>query len=328
MKRILSAVCMFLIFTGARANLPESGWYWNPQASGSGFNIELQDDKLFLSAFTYDTQGRNVFYTAGGVFNVNASTLTSTMYATSSGQCFGCPYSAPVTTALAPVEVYFPTTRTARVRVFLSPGTAEINLVRFNFGYPNGPTHEHLGVWSILEEGVGVYFGESLNMRSACAQSGLIDSFCGERFGSSQRVAVGARAAAGSSLFIVLLDSSTSYYSRYIYVNDTNRWFGISATYLKTSATPPADYGLSFIGSRLSGPSTANQIGLSQPEVLEDPKLLSDDAYMADRAMRSKAGNRQVEAEVEKALRALPPGTIERLSDDLAKSLQQSKLND
>ncbi|MBK7144692.1 MAG: hypothetical protein IPH76_05600 [Xanthomonadales bacterium] len=313
----------------ALANLPESGWYWNPAASGSGYNIELQDDKMFMSAFTYDSQGRAVFYTAGGVFNVNTSTLNSVLYVTSGGQCMGCPYVAPVSTALAPVEIYFPTTRTARIRAFFSVGTAEINLGRFNFGYALSPAHEHLGVWSILEGGSGIYFGEALNMRTTCTLTNLIDSFCGERFGSASRVAVGARVAAGSSLFMVLLDSSSSYYSRYIYVNDTNRWIGLAATYLKTATPPSSTSGLDFIGLRISGPSTSNQFGWALPDVPTDPKRSAGEEQMRQRAEalagKSGAHGGLVPPEVARALESVPQEALDQVTAELVRALDSAK---
>ena len=37
----------------AAAFFPEPGFYWNSGESGSGYAIELQDNFLFLSAYTY-----------------------------------------------------------------------------------------------------------------------------------------------------------------------------------------------------------------------------------------------------------------------------------
>lgn len=331
MNRFWFAILALFFAANVKANLPESGWYWNPQAGGSGFNIELQDDKMFMSAFTYDTQGRSVFYTAGGVFNVNASQLSTTLFVTANGQCLGCPYVAPVTTAVAPVEVFFPTTRTVRIRVLFPSGTAVINLVRFNFGYAASPQNEHLGVWSIIKEGLGSYFGEALNMRTTCTFPNLTDAFCGERLGSSSRIALGARAAVGSSIFLILLDSSESYYTRYIYTNDTNRWTGLSTVYLKTATAPDAGSGLYFIGTRLAGPSTTNQIGLAVPETPVGVAGFDGDAdaTMAKLAIASAmpagASQLQLPPEVLSMIKALPEDQVRDVTNALARELNSGK---
>ena len=44
------------------AVLPDGGWYWNPAEAGRGFNIEIQDNLLFVAAFVYDVQGKPVWY--------------------------------------------------------------------------------------------------------------------------------------------------------------------------------------------------------------------------------------------------------------------------
>lgn len=322
MKRWLLGLVFLLSFGQASAILPESGWYWNPQASGSGFNIEVQDDKVFVAAFTYDSQGRSVFYTIGGVLNVNTGVLSSTLFVTANGQCLGCAYSQPTTTAVAPAEVFFPTTRTARIRVFLPGGTAEVSLVRFVFGYGTSRAQEHLGTWSILTEISGVFFGEALNMNALCTLPNLSDTFCGIRLGSNANAAVGA-SIPGTNAFMVLLDSSASYYKRFIYTNDTNRWFGLSTTYLKTSATPPADSGSAFVANRLSGPSTASQIGLSADDSEVSPLFLDETnaKQAADELAKASDDLDDLPESVRAVIKSLPQHEIDRISERLADSL-------
>ncbi|MBP7624307.1 MAG: hypothetical protein KA763_10095 [Xanthomonadales bacterium] len=324
MNRWLLALVLFLSFGHAKAVLPESGWYWNPQSSGSGFNIEVQDDKIFVAAFTYDSQGRSVFYTIGGVLNVNTGVLSSTLYVTSNGQCLGCPYNQPTTTAVAPAEVYFPTTRTARIRVFFPGATAEVSLVRFVFGYGTARAQEHLGTWSALNEILGVFFGEGLNMNALCTLPDLVNTFCGSRLGSTSSVAVGA-SVPGTNAFVILLDSSTSYYKRFIYTNDTNRWFGLTTTYLKSGAVPPIDSGSTFIANRLSGPSTANQIGISSDNN-ENVSLAADefDAKQASYDMtKLKSDMDDLPPDTRSVIKSLSEDEIRRISAGLAAALSK-----
>jgi hypothetical protein len=52
-------ILMFAVLSvNAHAILPDGGWYWNPTESGRGFNIEIQNNVLFVAGFVYDAQGK------------------------------------------------------------------------------------------------------------------------------------------------------------------------------------------------------------------------------------------------------------------------------
>jgi hypothetical protein len=46
--------------------VPDSGWYFNPNESGRGFNIEIQGNTLFMAGFIYDTAGNPIWLGATG----------------------------------------------------------------------------------------------------------------------------------------------------------------------------------------------------------------------------------------------------------------------
>jgi len=41
----------------------QSGWWWNPKESGTGYFFEVQGDKVFSASFMYDTNGNPTWYT-------------------------------------------------------------------------------------------------------------------------------------------------------------------------------------------------------------------------------------------------------------------------
>ncbi|CAH9019740.1 hypothetical protein [Candidatus Nitrosacidococcus sp. I8] len=77
---------------------PENGWWWNPQQSGSGYNIEVQNDTLFVATFVYDNQGQPTWF-SGSANNLSSSdsTVIVALQKSEGGACLGCTYTAPQT---------------------------------------------------------------------------------------------------------------------------------------------------------------------------------------------------------------------------------------
>ncbi len=76
----------------AQAYQPEPGLWWNPNESGSGFTIELQDNLLVFTGYLGETNGLPVWYTSAGFLNGNALYEGDLLRFTNS-QCAGCSYS-------------------------------------------------------------------------------------------------------------------------------------------------------------------------------------------------------------------------------------------
>lgn len=98
--RVLAAVCFSLaaaVSLPAQAYTPESGTWWNPNESGTGIFIEVQDNFLVAAVFTGDAQGRPVWYTATKFLTGNAL-FDATLDLTTNVQCPGCSYPGPGTT--------------------------------------------------------------------------------------------------------------------------------------------------------------------------------------------------------------------------------------
>ena len=55
-----------LVAAPAQAYTPESGIWWNPAESGSGYVIEIQDNFMALGYYGGDAQGRATWWTSAG----------------------------------------------------------------------------------------------------------------------------------------------------------------------------------------------------------------------------------------------------------------------
>jgi hypothetical protein len=70
--------------------IPAVGLWWNPNESGSGYNIDVKNGLLVATIFTYKANGDPQWYITSGPIVDNIFTGTINMY--SGGQCISCPY--------------------------------------------------------------------------------------------------------------------------------------------------------------------------------------------------------------------------------------------
>lgn len=149
-----SLALLTLLPFSAQAFTPESGFWWTPTEPGSGIAIEIQDNYLFMAAYSYRPNGTATFYTAQGTLNGNAR-FVGELASFQGGTCIGCPFTSPTPAPGAgPVEILFDTERTGRLRW----GGRELRIERFGFylkraGDPAGASPEvvkMLGEWSLV----------------------------------------------------------------------------------------------------------------------------------------------------------------------------------
>ena len=87
------------VFGAGQADfLPESGWWWNPAESGSGYSIEVQGNNLFFVGFMYDAAGNPVWYFSAGPMTT-VTTYSGALQQFSNGQTLTGAYKAPGTPA-------------------------------------------------------------------------------------------------------------------------------------------------------------------------------------------------------------------------------------
>src|SRR3984957_11319412 len=78
---------------------PASGYWWNPNAPGSGFVIEVQGNEMFLASFLYAADGQATWVASNGLLT-SPTTYSGALITYTGGQTLTGPYgSAPTPTA-------------------------------------------------------------------------------------------------------------------------------------------------------------------------------------------------------------------------------------
>lgn len=252
---MFAAFCV-IAWGPASAILPDNGWYWNPAESGRGFNIEIQNNVLFMAAFVYDAQGQGMWLVTGGPMSSD-HTYSGDIFQTSSGQCIGCTYGgSPQETRYGTVSVNFTSPMTATISINGVPINVQREAYGLDFSNPATPL---LGEWATTEGSTDfpVYFAERITLAYAQSLSSGLTAV-GQMSGDSARPAVGSYFA-DAGTWAILLDASTSYYRFY-----TFRFVGFNlvegnvSTYLK--GTSPSG-SLPFVAYRIkSGALVAGQL--------------------------------------------------------------------
>ena len=96
------------IFGGTGAEFqPYSGWWWNPDESGSGCSVELQGKHLFIVGFMYDDAGQPIWYYSAGLMTTD-NTYSGLVLQFANGQTMTGPYKPPSTPVpVATVNIKF-----------------------------------------------------------------------------------------------------------------------------------------------------------------------------------------------------------------------------
>jgi hypothetical protein len=251
MKEILLAI-LALASQSLLAINPETGLWWNANESGRGFNIELQDNTMVITGYVFNSNGTQLWFLSAGPYNQTTNTFTGPMTSFTGGQCITCTYrpATAVTPSLGNMTINFPTTSTATMTW---PG-GTVALKRTIYGVAEN-IEKLRGLWTFSagEFSSGLYSGEWINL----TPKSITDPTLGAVIqGSIQggRVAVAARNAAGTE-FIVLVDSSTSYYHLYRIQTEylgTREALGLWWIYLKTSQ--PTGTGTLAFGNKVIAP--------------------------------------------------------------------------
>lgn len=294
-KRLAALALAFACACGgatAATAPPLDGIYWDPHQSGRGYAVETQDETMFIAIYNYDSDGEPTFFFVQGTWNGTTRRVDNAhLYQVTSGPWIGEPFSPIGSLAdRGTVSFEFPTFTTAR---FTFNGQTS-NLQRFLFGYGTSADSLMSGTWFATYGGIGLYFGDIVGVTGACTLSScasIPEAFVGARIdGGAQRVLVGGRQSDGRVFF--LLDSSTSYYSLFVFDLRMNEWVGSEATFLKTDDDFPSS-GLAMFAHRLTGPSFLHSAAaVGSPEDMEKSDVLKAEA--SARARQAGAGEKSV----------------------------------
>jgi hypothetical protein len=114
-----------------QANVPESGWWWNPAEDGRGFFIEWQGGTADVAGYMYDDAGNPVWYLSV-IATPDPRAMSGSWWTYAGGQTLTGPYRAPSRTSdnFAPLAIQFDSATTATLTL---PGGRTTRLQRFRF---------------------------------------------------------------------------------------------------------------------------------------------------------------------------------------------------
>lgn len=309
--RFLMSSLVAFAAANACAMWPDSGWYWNPSEPGRGVAIEVQDNKMFLSIYTYDSGGAPVYYYSAGAM-ADDRTYVGDLFRTSNGQCIGCSYRPALSTPVGAVGVTFSNPEVATLTAL---GTTLV-LQRFDFSDTNLFNPQALyGEWATTEgePSLAQYFGERITLNAAGATAGTA---AGNLTGSPANVAVGS--CSSRSTCSIGMRSSSAYDVYYVFsMAGFNRAEGLVQV-VPSGAPPVAGAGLSFVMQRIrTGAKVRTGVGPGMTKALPAPA-----ARDAEMALKAAAAAKAAPEAAQVAAFSTPEAAalLQRVSAALAKA--------
>ena len=265
----IASLVAVLASGNALALWPDGGWYWNPGEPGRGVSIEVQDNKIFLAIYTYESNGASVYYYAAGDMTGDR-TFTNTLFKTSNGQCIGCTARTPTSTPVGTVTVSFTGYETATLTALGNT----LQLQRFDFSDTNlfNPSALY-GEWSITEgaPSSGTYFGDKITLTTP-ATSALGNIVRGNRTGDTARSAYGQ--CSSRDICVIGLSYSSSADEYYLFgMAGFNRAEGL-VQIVSAGASPTAGAGFYFVMQRTQTGAKVRSgtgPGMSKSLAVDDP---------------------------------------------------------
>lgn len=163
MKRALATLAFALTASAnTLAYTPESGFWWNPNESGTGIAIEIEDKLLFMAAYVYDTQGRPTWYLSAGNLTTSSSggntyynVYNGNLDAYANGQYIGGPWlGRPDVFANAggPVQIIFNPVDETKATLTWGGRTIPIERTDYyaGFGAADREIQRMIGEWSAV----------------------------------------------------------------------------------------------------------------------------------------------------------------------------------
>lgn len=238
----------------SQAYTPESGWYWNPAEPGTGIAVEIQDNRVFLVGFLYDSTGRATWLGSDGTLTGNAQ-YDGEMFSASGGTCLGCSFR-PHTEFPSGGHISIVWSATDPTRATLTWGGRTMPITRFIFGLirsTDSPATVNstklLGEWQAVMDFSSVsgsfpFYGDVLeffrvdittnpDFIDGCRADNSQDGFCTSN----------ALSFHGASAYfdtqrqrhVIVVDDSANDYLTYVVQIGTNQFNGLVSLYPKGS---------------------------------------------------------------------------------------------
>ncbi|MDO3388074.1 hypothetical protein QWI17_19670 [Gilvimarinus sp. SDUM040013] len=266
---------------------PESGWWWNPDESGTGYAIEIQDNIAFLATYTYDPiekdgVRRPIWFTASGVL-IDDDVYEGELLLVEDGQCIGCAHQAPTISSTEGHDI--------RIE-FLSRTTAEVTIdgevtpiQRFEFGWGGDINKKLLGEWSLTINASSNFDFYERNRLTAdmlvfdelveddgdiliygCRIDNINQGYCTDE-DTENSLAI-ALYYPESDAFYIVVDESSLEWRAYWMSLDTSRASGLADQFNKSGGSFDFDEAAGFLAYRsASGSFAQTQTGPAKPQI-------------------------------------------------------------
>ncbi|KAF0811530.1 hypothetical protein IGB42_03987 [Andreprevotia sp. IGB-42] len=143
------------IGVAASRTQPETGWYWNPAEGGRGYAIEVQNNRVFLAMFHYNSDGSPTWNILQGP--LSGSMLTNEFEAYIGGQTLSGAFKAA--TKRAGNDVFSMRFSEACAGTLQFNATVPVAVRRFSFGQLPGGQECRAGSVAISSKIPGTYRG-------------------------------------------------------------------------------------------------------------------------------------------------------------------------
>lgn len=260
MKSLFATLLLLLCTVANAAPIaggPTPGLWWNPDESGRGFTIEMQDSTMVVTSYVYNAQGAATWFVSAGRYDINTRTFTATLDANTGGQCFGCPYTRPqgIANAGGPLRIVFDSYTSATL--YYQGGSSRI--VRQMYGYAT-PLARLRGSFALSFRSGGLVIGDWLVFDRL--MSGTSGPFAAGNFEGypTTRIAVANIGSTGQAAFLVQIGT---FYDFFIMDMDDYRLFGKGWTYQQ--GNNPTGSGSPAYGVRMKMPSEVSTSAMAPP---------------------------------------------------------------
>jgi len=151
---LLAGLLIALAASSATAFQPRTGHWNNPNESGTGMNIDIQDGVYVVMVYSYAAGGPAQWYIASGQSTNNGHSFVGSLDKFRNGQCISCAYSAPsVNGSDGTITINFTSEIAATV---ILPGGRVTSIQPFSFHF-GAPPDGLLGQWIFVYDIVSTF---------------------------------------------------------------------------------------------------------------------------------------------------------------------------